>query len=138
MAAGVAQIPWYATLFRGDQFAAAVREIAPIAMRYGATDYLVYRNRDDMYKFTAVLDVREKSDFEAYWYGPEMNDFRTVHSGWYQVPILYTWSDLISGGLTPSQRRSRLVAPAAPPAAAAGVARACPAAPGTRRARDGR
>jgi len=33
MAAGVAQIPWYATLFRGGQFEAAVREIAPIAMR---------------------------------------------------------------------------------------------------------
>ena len=41
MALGVAQIPWYATLFRGDQFAAAVAEVAPIAMRYGALDYIV-------------------------------------------------------------------------------------------------
>ena len=51
MALGVAQIPWYATLFRGDQFAAAVAEIAPISLRYGALDYIVYRNRDDQYKF---------------------------------------------------------------------------------------
>ena len=58
MAAGVAQIPWYATLFRGDQFAAALGEIAPIATRYGATDYRVYRNRDDMYKFMHLIDVR--------------------------------------------------------------------------------
>ena len=59
-------------------------------MRYGATDYLVYRNRDDKYKFLQCATFESKSDFEAYWYGPEMNDFRTIHSGWYQVPILYT------------------------------------------------
>ena len=27
----VVQIPWYATLFRGDRFAVALQEIAPIA-----------------------------------------------------------------------------------------------------------
>ena len=98
MAAGVAQIPWYATLFRGDQFEAAVREIAPIAMRYGATDYVVYRNRDDMYKFSQMATFEDKSQFEAYWYGPEMNAFRTKYSGWYQVPILYTWADVVIAG----------------------------------------
>ena len=98
MAAGVAQIPWYATLFRGDQFEAAVREIAPVAMRYGATDYLVYRNRDDMYKFLHCSTFEEKAGFEAYWYGPEMVDFRTMYSGWYQVPILYTWADVVIQG----------------------------------------
>ena len=100
MAAGVVQIPWYATLFRGDQFETAVKEIAPVAMRYGATEYQVYRNRDDMYKFTQMATFQEKADFEAYWYGPEFNHWRSVHSGWYQVPILYTWADLIiEGGL---------------------------------------
>ncbi len=98
MAAGVAQIPWYATLFRHEAFAEAVAEIAPIAMRYGATDYLVYRNRDDQYKFLQCATFESKTDFEAYWYGPEMNDFRAVHAGWYQVPILYTWADVISQG----------------------------------------
>ena len=98
MAAGVAQIPWYATLFRSDKFAEALAEIAPIAMRYGALDYAVYRNRDDMYKFTQAATFEDKSDFEAYWYGPEMIDFRTVYSGWYQVPVLYTWADVIVQG----------------------------------------
>ena len=98
MAAGVAQIPWYATVFRGDQFAEALREIAPIAMRYGATDYVVYRNRDDMYKFTQMATFEDKAGFEAYWYGREMNRFRTVYSGWYQVPILYTWADVVIAG----------------------------------------
>ena len=52
------QIPWYATLFRGDRFAEALGEIAPLATRYGATDYRVYRNRDDMYRFNQMADVR--------------------------------------------------------------------------------
>ena len=62
------QIPWYATLFRGDRFAEALGEIAPLATRYGATDYRVYRNRDDMYKFNQMATFEDKADFEAYWY----------------------------------------------------------------------
>jgi hypothetical protein len=98
MALGVAQIPWYATFFRGDEFEAALRDIAPIAMRYGALDYIVYRNRDDRYKFTQSATFESKADFERYWYGPEMTTFKTVHSGWYQVPILYTFADIVTSG----------------------------------------
>ncbi|HEX6023884.1 MAG TPA: hypothetical protein VFZ00_17980 [Solirubrobacter sp.] len=98
MAAGVAQIPWYATLFRGDQLEEALRKIAPVAMRYGATDYVVYRNRDDMYKFLQCATFEDKTDFEAYWYGHEMIDFRTIYSGYYQVPVLYTWADVVAQG----------------------------------------
>jgi hypothetical protein len=100
MAAGVVQIPWYSTLFRSDKFAAALGEIVPIATRYGATDYRVFRNRDDLYRFNQMATFESKLDFEAYWYGPEFIEWRTIHSSWYQVPILYTWNDLIyEGGL---------------------------------------
>jgi hypothetical protein len=100
MAAGVVQIPWYATLFRADKFADALGEIAAIATRYGALDYRVYRNRDDTYKFNHMISFDDKLDFEAYWYGPEFIEWRTIYSSWYQVPILYTWNDLIhQGGL---------------------------------------
>src|SRR3954447_1522494 len=100
MAAGVVQIPWYATLFRADKFADALGEIAAIATRYGALDYRVYRNRDDTYKFNHMISFDDKLDFEAYWYGPEFIEWRAIHSSWYQVPILYTWNDLIhQGGL---------------------------------------
>ena len=112
MAAGVAQIPWYATLFRGDQLEAALREIAPVAMRYGATDYVVYRNRDDMYKFLHCSTFEDKAGFEAYWYGPEMNAFRTKFSGWYQVPILYTWNDVVLTGSLTSGELTSASAPA--------------------------
>ena len=112
MAAGVAQIPWYATLFRCDEFAEALTEIAPIAMRYGATDYLVYRNRDDMYKFQQCATFESKSQFEAYWYGPEFNHFRAAYSSYYQVPVLYVWNDMIVQGALDEAPTSIVGAPA--------------------------
>jgi hypothetical protein len=100
MAAGVVQVPWYATVFRGDKFQVALEEIAPVALRYGATDYRVYRSRDDMYKFTQMATFEEKVGWETYWYGPEFSSWRRDYSSWYQVPIVYTWSDLvIQGGI---------------------------------------
>ena len=100
MAAGVVHIPWYATVFRGDKFAAALAEIAPIALRYGATDYTVYRSRDDGYKFLQLASFDSKVDFERYWYGEEFSYFRTDTASMYQVPVLYVWNDvLVTGSL---------------------------------------
>jgi len=98
MAAGVVHVPWYATLFRGDAFQAALQEIAPVALRYGATDYRVYRSRDDMYKFTQMATFEDKLSWEAYWYGPEFVAFRGEFGSHYQVPVLYVWHDLVSVG----------------------------------------
>src|SRR4051794_37326875 len=98
MAAGVVQIPFYATLFRGDRFEEAIKEIAPVSLRYGASRYSVHRNRDDEYRFLMMATFEGKPEFEAYWYGPEFNKWRAVHSSWYQVPLLYTWADLVIEG----------------------------------------
>jgi hypothetical protein len=98
--AGVVHIPWYATVFRGDKLAAALEEIAPLALRYGATEYAVYRSRDDRYKFTQMATFEDKLDFERYWYGDDFSQWRTDRTGWFQVPVVYVWHDLIlSGGL---------------------------------------
>jgi hypothetical protein len=100
MSAGVVVVPWYATGFRGDAFQAPLNRIAHVAMRYGATGYAVYRARDDRYKYQHFSTWEEHLDWERYWEGPEMIEFRAVHSGWYQVPLLYGWWDLtVSGSL---------------------------------------
>ena len=100
MAAGVVHIPWYATLFRGDRLEHALAEIAPVSLRYGATDFRVYRSRDDMYKFLQLATFEDKLDFERYWYGGEFNAWRADHSSFYQVPVVYAWNDLVlAGGL---------------------------------------
>jgi hypothetical protein len=96
---GVVHIPWYATLFRGDRF----EEIAPLALRYGATEYQVYRARDDQYKFLQMARFEEKLDFERYWLGEEFVSWRAEHSNWYQVPILYAYHDLVARGALGNQ-----------------------------------
>ena len=78
--AGVVHIPWYATLFRGDKFAVAVQEIAPVALRYGASEYSVYRSRDDAYKVLQMATFEDKSDFERYWYGQDFSIWRADYS----------------------------------------------------------
>lgn len=97
-AGGVVHIPWYATLFRGDRFEAALMEIAPVALRYRATEYQVYRARDDGYKFLQLGHFADKSDFERYWLGEEFVAWRAEHSSWYQVPVLYGFHDLVTRG----------------------------------------
>jgi hypothetical protein len=96
--AGVVQIPWYATVFRADKFEAALELIAPLAIRYGASDYHVYRNRDDRYKFLQLATFEDKLDFERYWYGADFSDWRRDYSSYYQVPIVYSWNDLVFEG----------------------------------------
>jgi hypothetical protein len=95
---GVAVIPWYATVWRGDRFEAAVQEIAPVALRYGATEYEVLRSREDRYRFCQSATFERKLDFERYWYGPEFEVFRAEYSGWFQIPIVYEWYDRLSRG----------------------------------------
>ena len=102
--AGVVHIPWYATLFRGDKFELALQEIAPVALRYGATEYRVYRSRDDRYKFLQMATFEDHYDWDRYWNGEEFSIWRGDYSGWYQVPVLYTWSDLVVvGGMAAEQ-----------------------------------
>src|SRR3954470_24123009 len=93
---GIVHIPWYATVFRGDRFAKALELIAPIALRYGATDFEVRRSREDRYKFLQTATFRDPADFYAYWEGPEFLDFRTRYSSWFQVPVVYDWQDRIT------------------------------------------
>ena len=95
---GTVHIPWYATLFRGDKFELALQEIAPVALRYGATDYAVHRGRDDRYRFLQMVSFDDHAAWERYWYGPEFVDWRADYASWYQVPVLYAWNDIVVKG----------------------------------------
>jgi len=96
---GVVHIPWYATGFRGDKLQAALEEIAPVAARYGARSWQVHRFTEDKYKFLQTAEFDRKLDFERYWNSQEFIDFRVMTSSWWQVPILYSWADLVSNGV---------------------------------------
>ena len=95
---GVVHVPWYATGFRGDQLQAELERVSALSVRYGATSYAVYRSHDDRYKFLQVVAFEEHVEWDRYWSGPELTDFRIYCQGWFQVPIVYTWNDLVCEG----------------------------------------
>ena len=97
-AGGVVHIPWYATLFRGDKFRLALLEIAPVALRYGATEWQVYRAHDDQYKFLQMAAFADKLSFERYWLSEEFVGWRADYSSWYQVPVIYGFNELVGRG----------------------------------------
>jgi hypothetical protein len=100
--AGVVHISWYATLFRKDSFADEVAAAAPLALRYGATQYSVQVSRDDRYKILQMAWFESKADWYRYWEGPDMNEFRRRNSGRFQIPVSYIWHDeLVAGALGP-------------------------------------
>jgi hypothetical protein len=104
-------VPWYATGFRANAFEAALGEVAAVALRYGATSYAVYRSQEDTYRFQQVANFPEHIDWERYWEGPEMTEFRVQHSGWYQVPALYGWWTQTVFGTTEGAEAASLGAP---------------------------
>ncbi len=95
---GVVQLPWYATGFRGDDLEVALQQLAPLATQHGATRYMVFRSRDDRYRFLMSIDFPSKSGWDSFWFSPQFTEMRAACSGWYQVPLLYTWADLVSFG----------------------------------------
>jgi len=96
--AGVVHVPWYATGFRHDKLAAALAGISAVSLRYGALSYRVYRYRDDRYKFLQTVEMPSKEAWEDFWYGPEFVEMRALTQSWYQVPVLYGWTDLVAEG----------------------------------------
>lgn len=91
-------VAWYATSLRKTKFAAEVVAAAPIALRYGATEYRVHVSDDDRYKITQMTWIASKEDWYRYWDGPEMIEFRARNMGHYQIPITYGWADEIAAG----------------------------------------
>ncbi len=91
-------IPWYATGFRKEDLGAALQQISEISLRYGAQRYAVYESNDDLYRFLQVVVFESKRDWENFWYGPDFSDMRGACQGWYQVPVLYTYQDIVAEG----------------------------------------
>ena len=98
MAGGLVTVPWYANVFRGDKLEIALAELVPVAARYGATAYGLWRGLDDRYAFQQWAAFPEKLMWERYWDGEEMVNFRIECSSWYQVPLVYHWHDVVVEG----------------------------------------
>jgi hypothetical protein len=100
--AGVVHVKWYATVLRNEAFAEEVSIAAPLALRYGATQYSVHRSLEDRYRIVQMAWFESKADWYRYWDGVEMREFRRRNTGRYQIPITYEWhEELVAGALGP-------------------------------------
>jgi hypothetical protein len=116
---GVVWIPWYATVLRQETFAEKVAEVAPLALRYGATKYAVHRSLDDRYKITQMIWFDRREDWYRFWDGPEMIEFRRRNGGHFQIPVVYAWhEELATGELGPQVAPEALGEPEPQPTAA--------------------
>lgn len=73
-------------------------EIAPVSRRYNATWWSVHRSSEDAYSLRLQIAFEGKKDWELFWNGPELQAFRARYSGMYQIPLLYSWFEVVTEG----------------------------------------
>jgi len=91
-------IRWVANPFRGDKFAEGWASAAEAVLDYGATQWSFSRAMDGRLDFFQTALFPSKAAWERYWYGAEFVDWRRDYSSYYQVPVVYSWNDMVFQG----------------------------------------
>jgi hypothetical protein len=92
------QIRWGVNPFRGDKFAAGWLPAAEAALDYGATRWSFVRTLDGRLDFIQTAQFPSQKDFERYWYSDEIAEKRVELAGYYQVPLLPTFWEVVGTG----------------------------------------
>jgi hypothetical protein len=100
------QIKLVANPFRGDVFAEGWRAAAELAVDFGATEWSFTRAHEGRLDFVQTANFPSKAHFERYWYSERMAEVRTELSGYYQVPILPTFWEVVGAGDAVSPARA--------------------------------
>jgi hypothetical protein len=99
------QIRLVANPFRGDVFAEGWRPPAEAAVDFGATQWSFTRAVEGRLDFVQTANFPSKAHFERYWYSERMAEIRIELSGYYQVPILPTFWEVVGAGEAVSPAR---------------------------------
>jgi hypothetical protein len=94
----VVQIIWHVNPFRGDRFAETWLPAAEAVVDYGATSWCFYRALDGRLDFLQQATFPGKADFERYWYSETVAEKRVELAGYYQVPLLPTFYEILGEG----------------------------------------
>ena len=65
---------------------------------YGATSWSFYRAHDGRLDFIQTATFPTKADFERYWYSEEIVEKRMELAGYYQVPLLPAFQEIVGEG----------------------------------------
>jgi hypothetical protein len=91
-------IRWGINPFRGDKFAAGWLPAAEAVVDYGATQWSFCRASDGRLDFFQTALFPTKAQFERYWYSETIAEVRTELAGYYQVPIVPTFHEVVGEG----------------------------------------
>ncbi len=91
-------VPWVANPFRGDRFAEGWLPAAEAVLDYGAVAWSFTRAHDGRLDFTQRARFRTKADWERYWYSDQIAEKRVELAGYYQVPLLPTFHEIVGEG----------------------------------------
>jgi hypothetical protein len=92
------QIIWHVNPFRGDKFEAGWRQAAEAVLDFGATSWGFYRAHDGRLDFIQQATFPTKAAFERYWYSEIASEARAELAGYYQVPLLPTFHEIVGQG----------------------------------------
>jgi hypothetical protein len=91
-------IPWHVNPFRGDKFAEGWAEAAEAVLDYGAVSWRFYRALDGRLDFIQDAIFPSKAHFERYWYSEEIAAHRTKLQGYFNVPVLPEFYEIVGEG----------------------------------------
>jgi len=90
---------WVVNPFRGDRFAEGWLPAAEAALDYGATAWSFYRAHDGRLDFLQTATFPTKDGWDRYWYSEEISEKRVELAGYYQVPLLPTFPEVLGEGI---------------------------------------
>jgi hypothetical protein len=91
-------IPWHVNPFRGDKFAEGWAPAAEAVLDFGAVAWAFYRNIDGRLDFIQEAVFPSKAHFERYWYSEAIAEKRIELQGYFNVPILPAFYEIVGEG----------------------------------------
>jgi hypothetical protein len=91
-------IPWHVNPFRGEKFREGWAHAAEAVLDYGAVAWGFYRAIDGRLDFIQEAVFPSKAHFERYWYSEEIAAQRIQLQGYFNVPILPEFYEIVGEG----------------------------------------
>ena len=91
-------IPWAVNPWRGDTFAEGWAPACEATLDFGATSWAFYRSLDGRLDFIQEAVFPSKAHFERYWYSDEIAAKRVALQGYFNVPVLPEFYEIVGEG----------------------------------------
>jgi hypothetical protein len=94
--AEICRLDWHIAPLRADRFLDCWEPAAAKMPAFGAKSWSLTRSIDDPLAFQQTSLWDKHSDFERYWFSPEIEAARTSIIDIYDLPLLPSWHSLLA------------------------------------------